>query len=76
MKQVKIGVNFRQKKLNPALREWRKSGHKLIWKKRFEKDTSLVRSCKLTKSGKYRKSCIRPSKRRYYDVYVNIPKGD
>ena len=73
-KLIQIGTNFREKKLNTSLKEWRKSGYKLIWKKRFEKDKSLVRSCKLTKSGRYRKSCIRPVRKRYYDIYVKIPE--
>ena len=69
-KLIKIAVNYRKKKLNPTLKEWKNAGYKLKWKKRYEDDTTLVRSCKLTKTGKYRKSCIRPVKKRLYDVYV------
>lgn len=69
-KLIQIGVNFREKKLNPVLRDWKRNGYKLHWKKRFEKDTALQRSCKLTKSGSYRISCIKNIKIRYYDVYV------
>ena len=70
MKLIQIGVNFREKKLNPTLREWKRSGYNLVWKKRYEDDTSLQRSCKLTKDGNYRKSCLKNIKRRYFDVYV------
>ena len=69
-KLIQIGVNFREKKLNPTLKEWQQSGYKLVWKKRYENDTSLQRSCKLTKSGSYRRACLKNIKRRYFDVYV------
>jgi len=71
-KLIQIGVNYRKKKLNPSLKEYIKSGYKLTWKKRYVDDTALIRSCKLTKTGKYRKSCIRPVKKRLYDVYVSV----
>ena len=80
-KLIQVGSNYPKKKMDNVLREWKKSGYKLIWKKRFVKDYKFVKykvPIKITGGARKGKTFMGekhkkvPYKRVYYDVFVKL----
>lgn len=64
---VMIGCNFRDKKLNVVLKDWKKSGFKLDFKPRYETEEIFIPG---RVKNKKNKPHFRKVKKRYFDVYA------